>query len=88
MKSQKEIQYSNLIHFFFQIYAVNAEGSSEPLESVDNFITENPFGPPGAPGKPEHIGGDFDHFEMKYEEPRNNGGSRVTSYQLEGRLYR
>ena len=34
---------------------------------MDAFIPENPFGTPGAPGKPEQIGGDFDNFEVKYE---------------------
>ena len=53
--------------FKFQVIAVNAEGVSEPLECVDAFIPENPFGTPGAPGKPEQIGGDFDSFEVKYE---------------------
>jgi len=71
-----------------QVFAVNAEGTSEPLECVDAFIPENPFGTPGAPGKPEQIGGDFDNFEVKYEEPRNNGGSKVTSYELQARLWR
>jgi len=71
-----------------QVFAVNAEGISEPLETVDSFITENPFGPPGAPGKPELLGGDFDHFEVKWESPRNNGGSKVTSYQVDARLWR
>ena len=68
--------------------AINAEGVSEPLECVDTFIPENPFGTPGAPGKPEQVGGDFDHFEMKWEGPRNDGGSRVLSYELEARLWR
>jgi hypothetical protein len=55
---------------------------------VDAFIPENPFGTPGAPGKPEQIGGDFDNFEMKWEAPRNNGGSKVLSYELQARLWR
>ena len=83
---------SNIFHsiflFFSKVFAVNAEGISEPLETVDSFITENPFGPPGAPGKPELLGGDFDHFEVKWESPRNNGGSKVTSYQVDARLWR
>ena len=29
------------------------------------------------------IGGDFDNFEMKWEAPRNNGGSKVLSYELQ-----
>ena len=58
---------NSYFQFKFQVFAVNAEGTSEPLECVDAFIPENPFGTPGAPGKPEQIGGDFDNFEVKYE---------------------
>ena len=71
-----------------QVYAVNAEGDSEPLECVDSFVTENPFATPGAPGKPECIGGDFDNFEMKWEEPRNDGGSRINGYELQARAWK
>ena len=63
-EKQKNNSY---FQFKFQVFAVNAEGTSEPLECVDAFIPENPFGTPGAPGKPEQIGGDFDNFEVKYE---------------------
>ena len=82
------VHFNKYFLFIFQVFAVNAEGTSEPLECVDAFIPENPFGTPGAPGKPEQIGGDFDNFEVKYEEPRNNGGSKVTSYELQARLWR
>ena len=63
----KWTDFSKYFLFIFQVIAVNAEGVSEPLECVDAFIPENPFGTPGAPGKPEQIGGDFDNFEVKYE---------------------
>ena len=71
-----------------QVSAVNAEGISEPLGGVDSFITENPFGTPGAPGKPEMVGVDSDHFDMKWTPPKNNGGSPITGYQLEARLWK
>lgn len=61
---------------------MNAEGISEPLAGVDSFITENPYGPPGAPGKPECVGVDSDHFDMKWAPPKNNGGSPVVGYQV------
>lgn len=63
--------------------AVNAEGISEPLGGVDSFFTENPYGPPGAPGKPECVGVDSDHFDMKWGPPKNNGGSPVVGYQVD-----
>ena len=71
-----------------QVSAVNAEGISEPLGGVDSFITENPFGTPGAPGKPEAVGVDSDHFDMKWQPPKNDGGSTITGYQLEARLWK
>ena len=71
-----------------QVSAVNAEGVSEPLGCVDSFITENPFGNPGAPGRPVNVGGDFDHFDLKWEAPKNDGGSHIIGYQIEARLWK
>jgi len=71
-----------------RVFAVNAMGDSEPLVCVDSFITENPYSCPGAPGRPELRDWDSDHFDMKWVEPRNDGGSRVLGYELEARLWR
>ena len=83
------------IHYFptdkehkLRVIAVNAEGESEPLMGVDSFRTENPFGPPSAPGKPHMVDVDVDHFDLKWEAPKNDGGARVTGYQLESRLWK
>ena len=71
-----------------RVIAVNNEGESEPLLGVDSFRTENPYGPPSAPGKPVLVDVDFDHFDLKWEAAKNDGGSRVTGYQLETRLWK
>lgn len=71
-----------------RVIAVNGEGQSEPLAGVDSFTTENPYGPPSAPGKPHMVGVDVDHFDLKWDAPKNDGGSRVTGYQLESRLWK
>jgi len=71
-----------------QVRAVNSEGESEGLVCVDSFITENPFTVPGAPGRPELKDYDSDHFDMKWAEPKNDGGSRIVGYELEARLWR
>ncbi len=34
------------------------------------------------------VGGDVDHFDMKWDAPKNDGGSRVTGYQLESKLWK
>ena len=31
---------------------------------------------------------DTDHFDMQWAAPRNDGGSRITGYELEARLWR
>ena len=71
-----------------QVSAVNAEGTSEPLGGVDTFITENPFGTPGAPGRPLNVGGDYDHFDLKWDAPKNDGGSKIIGYQIEARPWK
>jgi len=71
-----------------QVKAVNAMGESEPLLCVDGFITECPFQVPGAPGVPELYDWDSDHFDMKWSQPRNDGGSKITGYELEARLWK
>ncbi len=71
-----------------RVRAVNAEGESDPLICVDGFVPENSFGVPTAPGRPEMVDGDSDHFVLAWDPPRNDGGSRVTGYQLEARKWR
>jgi len=71
-----------------QVRAVNALGESEPLGCVDGFITENPFQAPSAPGKAELVDWDSDHFDLKWNSPRNDGGSRVSGYEIEARLWK
>ena len=71
----------------FRVKAVNSEGESEPLEGLDSIIAKNPFDTPGPPGKPVCTDYDFDHFDLKWEEPRRDGGSRITGYIIEKRLH-
>lgn len=56
--------YRRNYEIHFQVKAVNSEGESIPLEGVDAFITENPFGPPGAPGRPVLVESDSDYLEV------------------------
>ena len=79
---------NSYFQFKFQVFAVNAEGTSEPLECVDAFIPENPFGTPGAPGKPEQIGGDFDNFEVKYEVIFQKNSTFIFIYNTKTSFFR
>lgn len=88
---QTEVQVKGLTQdkdYRLRVIAVNAMGESEPLVCVDSFVTENPFQCPGAPGRPELKDWDSDHFDMKWTEPRNDGGSRILGYELEARLWK
>ncbi len=69
----------------FRVRAVNAEGESEPLEGLDTITAKNPFQPPGPPGKPIMTDYDYDHFDLKWDEPRHDGGSKITGYIIEKR---
>ncbi len=69
----------------FRVKAVNSEGESEPLEGLDTIVAKNPFQPPGPPGKPIMTDYDYDHFDLKWDEPRNDGGSKITGYIIERR---
>lgn len=71
--------------YLFRVKAVNSEGDSEPLEGTDPVLAKNPFDPPGPPGKPALKDWDWDHFELKWAEPRHDGGSRITGYIIEKR---
>ena len=71
--------------YLFRVKAVNSEGDSEPLEGTDPVLAKNPFDPPGPPGKPGLKDWDWDHFELKWAEPRHDGGSRITGYIIEKR---
>lgn len=69
----------------FRVRAVNAEGESEPLEGLDTIVAKNPYGLPGPPGKPLLSDYDFDHFDLKWDEPKHDGGSKITGYIIEKR---
>ena len=71
-----------------RVKAVNSEGESDPLVCVEGFVPENSFGAPTAPGRPELVDGDADHFILAWDPPKNDGGSRITGYQLEARKWK
>ena len=74
-----------LHEYQFRVKAINSEGESEPLEGTDTVIAKNPFQPPGPPGKPIMTDFDWDHFDLKWDEPRSDGGAKITGYIIEKR---
>uniref|UniRef100_A0A915KJE1 Twitchin n=1 Tax=Romanomermis culicivorax TaxID=13658 RepID=A0A915KJE1_ROMCU len=66
----------------FRVKAVNLQGESKPLES-DTMVAKNEFDEPDAPEKPEVVDWDRDRIDIKWQAPKNNGGSPITHYEIE-----
>ena len=67
----------------FRVKAVNAEGESQPLETLQPTLAKNPYDAPGAPGAPEMTNYDKDHVDLKWEKPIKDGGAPITGYVIE-----
>uniref|UniRef100_A0A0N5D1Z0 non-specific serine/threonine protein kinase n=1 Tax=Thelazia callipaeda TaxID=103827 RepID=A0A0N5D1Z0_THECL len=67
----------------FRVSAVNAEGESEPLETLGNILAKNPYDPPGKTGKPEIADWDKDHVDLIWTPPTNDGGAPIEGYIVE-----
>ncbi|KAG8335958.1 myosin light chain kinase activity protein [Homalodisca vitripennis] len=67
----------------FRVAAVNAEGESEPLETLESIIAKNPFDEPGKPGNLKATDWDKDHVDLKWDPPKEDGGSPITGYVVE-----
>ncbi|CAD6198887.1 unnamed protein product, partial [Caenorhabditis auriculariae] len=67
----------------FRVMAENAFGRSDPLNTEEAVLAKDPFGTPGKPGKPEIVDTDNDHIDIKWDPPRDNGGSPVEHYDVE-----
>uniref|UniRef100_A0A672I8L5 Immunoglobulin superfamily member 22 n=1 Tax=Salarias fasciatus TaxID=181472 RepID=A0A672I8L5_SALFA len=82
--SVQETQYKicNLIkghQYQFRVCAENRYGVSEPLLS-QMVVAKHQFRPPGPPGKPV-----VDSITLKWDAPKRDGGSKITSYNIEKR---
>lgn len=69
--------------YLFRVKAVNSEGESEPLETDVPITAKNPYREPDAPGKPELKDWSKNHAELRWEKPKSDGGSPITSYIVE-----
>lgn len=66
-----------------RVCAENQFGRSDPLATSEPVLAKDPFGTPGKPGKPEIVDTDVDHIDIKWDAPRDNGGSPVQHYDIE-----
>uniref|UniRef100_A0A0K0CTJ0 non-specific serine/threonine protein kinase n=1 Tax=Angiostrongylus cantonensis TaxID=6313 RepID=A0A0K0CTJ0_ANGCA len=66
-----------------RVMAENAFGRSDPLCTSKPVLAKDPFGVPGKPEKPQIVDTDNDHIDIKWEPPRDNGGSPIQHYDVE-----
>ncbi|XP_072212164.1 immunoglobulin-like and fibronectin type III domain-containing protein 1 [Excalfactoria chinensis] len=69
--------------YYFRVRAVNAEGSSNALESNEAVTISKAS--PGAPDPPEIIGVTKDSITISWKAPRKAGSSRISGYIVQKR---
>ncbi|KAK6747288.1 hypothetical protein RB195_000476 [Necator americanus] len=67
----------------FRVSAENAFGRSDSLNTTEPVLAKDPFGAPGKPGQPQIVDTDDDHIDIKWDPPRDNGGSPIEHYDVE-----
>lgn len=67
----------------FRVLAINRQGESKPLTSIDTVEAKDPFSKASKPGKPEVVDWDKDRVDLEWTEPRNDGGAPISSYIIE-----
>uniref|UniRef100_A0A8C3PVP6 Immunoglobulin-like and fibronectin type III domain-containing protein 1 n=1 Tax=Chrysolophus pictus TaxID=9089 RepID=A0A8C3PVP6_CHRPC len=69
--------------YYFRVRAVNAEGTSDALES--NEVVTISKASPGAPDPPEIVGVSKDTITISWKTPRKTGSSRISGYIVQKR---
>ncbi|CAM4765861.1 unnamed protein product [Rotaria magnacalcarata] len=69
----------------FRVSAENVYGQSHPLESEKPIIAKNPFTAPQGPNNIDVANQTENSVTLKWNKPKNDGGSKVTGYQVEMR---
>ncbi|NXC21499.1 IGFN1 protein, partial [Corythaeola cristata] len=69
--------------YYFRVRAVNAEGTSDPLESDE--VKAVGKASPGAPDPPEIVSASKDTITISWKAPRKTGSSRIVGYIVQKR---
>ncbi|NWX03798.1 IGFN1 protein, partial [Caloenas nicobarica] len=69
--------------YYFRVRAVNAEGTSEALESGEVKAVSKAT--PGAPDPPEIVSASKDTITIAWKTPRKTGSSRIVGYIVQKR---
>lgn len=63
--------------------AVNKEGESPNLETLEKTLAKNPFDEPGKPSVPEVSDWDKDKIDISWKAPSSDGGAPIEKYIIE-----
>ena len=74
---------THMKRYKFRVSAINEEGESDPCTMKDEIVAKDPFGEPGPPIHLELVDWDQDSVDLKWEHPRDDGGSEITNYLIE-----
>ncbi|XP_071624456.1 immunoglobulin-like and fibronectin type III domain-containing protein 1 isoform X2 [Heliangelus exortis] len=69
--------------YYFRVRAVNAEGSSDALESEE--VKADSKASPGAPDPPEVVSTSRDSITISWKAPRKAGSSQIVGYMVQKR---
>ncbi|XP_030321545.1 immunoglobulin-like and fibronectin type III domain-containing protein 1 isoform X3 [Calypte anna] len=69
--------------YYFRVRAVNAEGSSDALESEE--VKTDSKASPGAPDPPEVVSTSRDSITISWKAPRKAGSSQIVGYMVQKR---
>nr|XP_056700830.1 immunoglobulin-like and fibronectin type III domain-containing protein 1 [Euleptes europaea] len=67
--------------YYFKVKAVNAEGTSEALESEEVMAATKAF--PGPPAPPKIVSANKGAITLSWAPPRKTGNSRISGYTVE-----
>ncbi|CAF4189098.1 unnamed protein product [Rotaria sp. Silwood2] len=67
----------------FRVSAENIYGQSTPLECEKPIIAKHPFNAPQGPSNVDVANQTETSVTLKWDKPKNDGGSKITAYQIE-----
>lgn len=69
----------------FRVFAINELGESESLQTAKRMTAKNSYTVPLPPMAPDVIAWNERSITIKWNEPIDDGGARITSYHIEAR---